>query len=76
MRLAGTLSLCFDGSPWLSLFSSSEHGGFLAVEICERKDSDGALGADVVIFVPPAQQERLTRAVAAFNLAMGAEGDP
>jgi hypothetical protein len=75
MRLAGTLSLRFDGLPWLSLFSSSEHGGFLAVEISERGASDNAPGGDVVIFVPPGQQERLTRAIAAFNLAMGAEGD-
>jgi len=70
MRLTGPLSLTFDGPPELGFYASRAYGGFLAFDVFEIVDEVRNPRAEVTLFVPPAFEERLARAVAAFNAAM------
>ena len=73
MRLTGPLNLTLDGPPELGFYASRAHGGFLAFDVFEIVDGAKNPRAEVTLFVPPALEPRLARAVAAFNAAMAGE---
>jgi hypothetical protein len=70
MRVTGAMTLTLEGPPRLSFYASKAYGGFLAVDIFETRAGERDPGAEVTLFVPPACEERLRRAVDAFNTAM------
>jgi hypothetical protein len=73
MRLTGPLNLTLDGPPELGFYASRAHGGFLAFDVFEIVDGAKNPRAEVTLFIPPAFEPRLARAVAAFNAAMAGE---
>jgi hypothetical protein len=73
MRLTGPLNLTLDGPPELGFYASRAHGGFLAFDVFEIVDGAKNPRAEVTLFIPPAHEPRLARAVAAFNAAMAGE---
>ena len=73
MRLTGPLNLTLDGPPELGFYASRAHGGFLAFDVFEIVDGAKNPRAEVTLFVPPALEPRLARAVAAFNAAVAGE---
>jgi hypothetical protein len=73
MRLTGPLNLTLDGPPELGFYATRAYGGFLAFDIFEIVDGEKNPRAEATLFVPPAYEARLARAVAAFNAAMAEE---
>ena len=73
MRLTGPLNLTLDGPPELGFYATGAHGGFLAFDVFEIVDGAKNPRAEMTLFVPPAHEPRLARAVAAFNAAMARE---
>ena len=73
MRLTGPLNLTLDGPPELGFYASRAYGGFLAFDVFEILGGEKNPRAEVTLFVPPAFEPRLARAVAAFNAAMAGE---
>ncbi|MGA8169459.1 MAG: hypothetical protein WB816_01270 [Methylocystis sp.] len=73
MRLTGPLNLTLDGPPQLGFYASRAYGGFLAFDIFEMLNGEKNPRAEVTLFLPPAFETRLARAVAAFNAAMAEE---